>query len=151
MHCSSTTLFWHCSIPYCPILSIKCFRGHKSPGSLCQGASLSLCLSFVVHFRSKALVHYVLFKDWNVASLVDGLSTKEQWPYSSFHEAHKSYAHFNMFFLQFSLSVKDHLFMPHVRPVKLAGGGKVVKVQNYFNAFIKLSHPLTKFAIQQPL
>ena len=98
MHCSSTTLFWHCSIPYCPILSIKCFRGHKSPGSLCQGASLSLCLSFVVHFRSKALVHLVLFKDWNVASLVDGLSTKEQWPYSSFHEAHKSYAHFNMFF-----------------------------------------------------
>ena len=55
------------------------------------------------------------------------------------------------FFLQFSLSVKDHLFMPHVRPVKLAGGGKVVKVQNYFNAFIKLSHPLTKFTIPQAI
>ena len=44
------------------------------------------------------------------------------------------------------VSLKDHLFMPHVRPVKLAGGvGQVGKVQNYFNAFIKLSHPLTRF------
>ena len=41
--------------------------------------------------------------------------------------------------------------MPHVRPLKLAGGGEVVKVQNYFNAFIKLSHPLTKFTIPQAI
>ena len=46
------------------------------------------------------------------------------------------------------VSLKDHLFMPHVRPVKLAGGvGQVGKVQNYFNAFVKLSHPLTRFTI----
>ena len=48
--------------------------------------------------------------------------------------------------------VKDHLFMPHVRPVKLAGGvGQVGKVQNYFNAFVKLSHPLTRFTVLPPL
>ena len=107
-------------------------------------------LSFSSLYRSSlfsAILHFAPFENWGKAWHVDGLKrTSGVFPFYKpdiFLQ--------NMIFFSLWPSVKDHLFMPHVRPLKLAGGGEVVKVQNYFNAFIKLSHPLTKFTIPQAI
>ena len=119
--------------PFCPKFE---FKKERNSGCLCP-------VVIVFHFHFTRLIH---FKIWDLASLVDGLlSAKNQWRFFSSYFTLSAPKYF------FFFSVKDHLFMPHVRPVKLAGGWEVVKVQNYFNAFIKLSHPLTSFTIQQPL
>ena len=109
-------------------------------------------LSFSSLYRSSlfsAILHFAPFENWGKAWHVDGLKrTSGVFP---FYKADIFLQKYDFLFSLTCPSVKDHLFMPHVRPLKLAGGGEVVKVQNYFNAFIKWSHPLTKFTIPQAI